>query len=191
MNVYELIYLYFLKDEDAYLELYQHFYPLIVSTMAKKMADMYYLKEEMLEISHQVLYECLEKCRVDRYWFFSAYYIRCLQNRWLDFYDFEIRRNLSIKYEVISLDMTVKEHSNTHHYELISDGQAVHNQIMMKIERERLDTLARNEFSYLELHVLSLKRMGMKNSEIARTLNIEQTKVRSILAKLKKWYTMH
>ncbi|MDO4465765.1 MAG: hypothetical protein Q4C49_02015 [Bacillota bacterium] len=191
MNVNEFIYLYFLKDEDAFLNLYQYYYPLIVSTISRTMADMYHMKDEMLEIAQQVLYECLEKCRVDRHWYFSSFYKRCLQNRLLDFYKYEIIRDYSLKYETIPLDSKVKEDSNTYRYELIPDSHVLHEHIMLKLETERLDSLARYEFSYLELHVLSLKRLGMKNSEIAKELKIEATKVRSILAKLKKWYAMH
>lgn len=191
MNINEYIYLYFIKDEEAYMALYNHFYPLIVSMMSRTMADMYHMKEEMLEISYQVLYECLEKCRVDRYWYFTSYFKKCLFNRWMDFYNFEMRHDVSLKNETLSLDTKIKEHSNTYHYDLITDGHIVHNQVMMKLERERLDALAQREFSYLELHILSLKRMGMKNTEIANLLHLEPAKVRSILAKMKKWYTMH
>ncbi|MBQ0065902.1 MAG: sigma-70 family RNA polymerase sigma factor [Firmicutes bacterium] len=191
MNVYEQIYLYFLKDEQAFIELYNYLYPMIMTLMSRRMADMYHMKEEMLEIAQQVLFECLENSRVDQYWRFVSFYRTSLQNRWNDFYHFEMRHDVSMKYESISLDMEIREDSNTFHYEFVSSGESIHHQVMVQLEQERLDQLAQREFSYLDLNILSLKRMGMTAIEIAQTLGMEASRVRYILSKLKKWYAMH
>lgn len=189
-NLYELIYLFFLMDEEVFFMLIEFFRPITVgiiySLISQNITDD--LRDEYLNFADEIFYECLLKCRIDQYKTLKGFYRTCLKNKLLDYLKGEKLKSPERFYRVVSLDEECKNLSSYYSSLALEQNLEIHEEVMVKIESEQILKIMNRKFSPDEITILALKRNGFTIQEISIILNIGQRKVTYVLNKIKKWF---
>ncbi|MEY8544006.1 sigma-70 family RNA polymerase sigma factor [Dubosiella newyorkensis] len=189
-NIYELIYLYFLKDDEAIARLIEYYRPLVYRLLKEKRSfsrtqDGWF--EDRLALADTVLLDCLESYRPYQNIPFTVYYKSALQNKLIDEGKYEQRHSLNYHFDVVSLDRKVKEDGVTQYVDLIADPQAEH--AKNTLIKDWIDSLQEQKlFSAEDLEVIKLKAEGYKQSEISRMTGKSRKYIRKVLDQFKNWY---
>lgn len=189
-NINELIYYYFMNDEEAFSALIEAFRPTTVAIIQHRFHTRY--AGDYLPLSDCVLYECLQRCRVDRWPFLKSFYSRVLENRLIDALRMEQTHSIQNYYPVFHLDQSVREDIEHYASDLIADPKMhIHEDVMVHTQKDYLYTLMNQNFTKEELDILVLKQQGYSTNEIAQLYQYSVRKVRYILRKIKKWVQVH
>ncbi|MCI6088271.1 MAG: sigma-70 family RNA polymerase sigma factor [Absicoccus porci] len=190
INIYELIYYCFMNDEEAFSALIEAFRPMTVSIIQHR----FHTRNRMdyLPLSDCVLYECLQRCRIDRWQFLKSFYSRALENRLIDAIRMEQTHSIQNYYPVFHLDQSVREDIEHYASDLIADPKMhIHEDVMVHIQKDYLYELMDKNFTKEELDILILKQQGYSTHEIAQQYQYSVRKIRYILRKIKKWVQVH
>ncbi len=194
-NIYEYIYLYFLKDEDALKSLISIYRPITTYLIRRKgiaqqtgdvlIHDYYTLADELMN-------ECINRCQVDKYNHFSAFYKQALINKIIDFNRVFRNHQIEYHYPTFHLDMYVSEEICQYAYEVLPDRSInIHQQTLDKIEWEQTFIKMKEVFSTNDIKIFKYRLMGYRTSEIASMMNLSIRKVRYNLNKMRKWLMSH
>ncbi|MBB5183643.1 hypothetical protein [Catenisphaera adipataccumulans] len=190
-NYYEWIYLFFQKDPEALPNLMAYFRPLTMTVIRNRL-NVYYQESELadfLDLSGQVMVDCLYRCRTDRITRFDTYYSHCLNNRVIDASKHNVSHSLEAHYPTVHLDAFVREDIAHYVSETIPNRRMnVHDDVMVGIRKLEIEKSMKLYFTDYEISILKLKQIGYTNAEIAEARNISVRKVRYILLKIKKWF---
>ena len=189
-NIYEYIYLFFCKDQEALHSLIQLMRPTTSYIIRQK--GMYYLRQDHIlmdyySLADHLLYECLLRCQTDRYQTFTAFYKRSLAHRIIDYNRMYKNHCVEANVPTLHLDQYVREYAHS----LVADHQDVHKQTMAWIHWESIEEQLQRVFSKQEIRIFQLKQNGYSAAEIAETYQMSIRKVRYILTKMKKWIRAH
>lgn len=190
-NIYELIYYFFMNDEDAFEELIEFFRPMTVAIIQARFHSVAN-RNDYFPLSDCVLYECLQRCRTDRWMLLKPFYGRSLENRLIDAVRVENSHSIQNYYPILQLDQAVREDMEPYASDVVADPKVhIHEQAMLHIQQEYLYEMMDTTFSERELSILALKQCGYSTREIASMYHCSVRKVRYILRKIKNWVLAH
>lgn len=181
VNVNELIYLYFLKDEEALPLLIEYYRPMVLSLIRKNpswyKAGRQAANDYIAEMD-ELMINCLERYRFSEDITFTTFYRQAIKNKLTDLHRFHSRRDLGRMYEIHSLDEQLNEDTVTTYEEVTaSPNEELHEKTMAK---ERLDYLLGKLKASLDKEdydILMLKLADHTNKEIAEIKNVSVKKV--------------
>ena len=194
-NIYEWIYLYFQRDEEALPLLIKYFRPITLSIISNRFKHRRIESatwNECVSLADSVLNDCINRCKVDQYPMFKALYRTSLNNRLIDRNRTEYVHTPEHHVDVLHLDCFVND--NMCHYisEAIADPRVnVHQDVIVKCDVEQKYNELPIYFTAYERQILEWKRLGYTTAEIADRLNVNVRHVRYILLKMKKWALSH
>lgn len=194
-NIYELIYLYFLKDEEALHRLISIYRPATASIIYQKglaHKASHYLVDDYFLLADQVMTDCLVRLQPHRYQLFSAFYKQALRHRIID-YNRKFRNSqIEYHYSTVHLDQYIHEDVQHYAYQQIEDPKMnIHQDVLDTIYYKELITQLPNTFTSFEISIWKQRMMGYSTREIADERKISIRKVRYILGKVKKWMELH
>lgn len=195
MNINELIYLYFCKDEEALQLLIKVFRPLVYNLIKKQYSykiGIYDIKDDFIQIADQQLVLCLETYHPNSDISFAAYYKYCLINRFANTNKKLKTDSLGNHSSTLSLDAKIKEDESNYYLELLEDQREnVHQKTLNKLEFNRLMALSSKMFSKEEQKILYYVMDDESMAEIARKMDLTPRQVRYRFAKMKEKIQLH
>lgn len=195
MNINELIYLYFCKDEEALELLIKVFRPLVYSLIKKQYQYKIGIndsKDDFIQIADQQLVLCLDSYHPNSDISFAAYYKFCLINRFANTNKKLKTDSLGNHPNTLSLDAKIKEDESNYYLELLEDQREnVHQKTLNKLEYKRLMALSGKMFSKEEQTILAYVMDDVNMTEIARRMDLTPRQVRYRFAKMKKKIQLH
>ena len=190
-NINELIYLFFLQDEEALEMLIDHYRPMIraiISTrIQSRKVDSLVIKE-YLSWADTLLIECLYRYRFDIQKDFTSLYRCSFKNRSLDLTKRNARKSFSYYSTPISMDQKVCEEESIYIRDTIPAKKMDVPKITYSlIQLQHIEEVLEKEFTKEEAQIFHFKKEGYSNKDIADMLHISASKVRYVLLKIKKW----
>lgn len=190
-NVHELIYLFYLQDEEALQLLIEYYRPMVraitASRIQSKKVDPLVIKE-YLSLADTLLVDCLYRYRTDINKDFTSLYRQSFKNRSLDLLEKNARKSFSYYSTPISMDQKIAEDESIYLRDIIpAQKMDVQNIAFSKIQLQKIEDALDAHFTGEEARIFYLKKAGYTNKDIAEMLNISVKKVRYVLQKIKKW----
>lgn len=189
MNPYELIYLYFLKDEEALPLLISQFRP--ITTVVLK--DSYEFcrsdahdRQDYYAMADLVMVDAIEHYRLNVNTPFEAFYKTCLKNRLIDAGRKSSRDYLTRPFEVISLDRQISSTSTTYIRDLVCPAREIQrDRAMDRVEVNYLIDSLRKQSDPLQYAIFNEYAAGYSMREISQRHSLSIKKVRILLEKTK------
>ncbi len=190
-NINLYIYLFFLKDEEAFLILKEIFRPLIyhtIGTFHVHSTDCSWNQNDFFMVADMVLLKCLYYFRIHTRYNFASFYKFSLNNKIKDICRTNRRNSIPQDMEIVHLDYLVSEERSQYAVEKI-DAQrfSLHETVVNKLLYDELIQKLFLQMDETAQNVLKLWLQGYKRKEICQILNLRVYEVARILEKVKNY----
>ena len=178
-NVNEWIYYFFIKDEEAFDVLSQHYKPMMLS-VCRQVCGNEYLEwqtiEDFFQLGDMILLECLLKYRFDLTTDFSLFFYVNLRNRAVDEGRYMIHSTFSPYFSAISLDQKIREDNNMYYRDIVENINGINeeNFILTKSEVEYYMSIAKKKLKSVDYGILSMYIQGYSMKDICTKYGISR-----------------
>lgn len=191
-NINEVIYRYFVQDEDALPELLHYSRSIAVNEYKSWTGRNHVPRHELDEFissADLILIECLQSYRTDQQTSFISYYKRALKNWLTD----QARRKTGIRYEeekAISLDCRIGETGSTYLHEIVKDEKAAAPDSFLL--RESVAELSQSpDLSDKEREIVEMLLQGYSKKEICEKTKKCYKTIRRTCARFERLLKRH
>lgn len=191
-NVNFWIYLFFIKDEEAFSYLRKH-YRAMVNTIichANVSRDGHQLNRwDMLAIADTILLKCLYWFQIRRQRNFTSFYKQVLLNEFKDTYRISYRNRMPEYYQHVYLDSKVNEETRDYYVEQTYVSQDPTHEVVIGsiMVKNYLDQVLA-QLNPMQKKILSLRIKGYRRIDICRQLKISPQRHDYAVRKIKKCF---
>lgn len=178
-NIYELIYLYHLHDEEALKLLIGCYRPMVLSFCTRQPEGTE--RDDYLAFADSLLVDCLDGYRQDLGLSFSTYYRSCLKNRSVDRIRYSMGRRPGPGIRMVYLDDQMPDGRHQVCESIPDLRQDLERQVMIRMQLDQLLENQRRSGDQRSMEVLSLRARQYSLREISARTGMPLWKVRSIL----------
>ena len=190
-NINLYIYLFFLKDEEAFPILKEIFKPLIYHTIGAfqvHSTDCLWNQSDFFLVADMVLLKCLYYFRIHTRFSFASFYKYSLNNKIRDICRTNRRKSFPWDVEIVHLDYLVSEERSQYAVEKIAAQKfSLHETVVNKLLYDEMIQKLFLELDENAKKVLELWLQVYKRKEICRILNLRVYEVNSVLEKVKNY----
>lgn len=190
-NIHFLIYLFFIKDEEAFGYLREIYQPMVNTIICNSNVskDGHQLNRwDMLAIADTILLKCLYLFQIGRHFSFTAFYKRVLMNEFKDVYRVTSRQRIPDTYQHVYLDSKIKEEEGSYFVDqTIVSLDPTHKMVMGSIMAKMYLDLILPKLNPTQRKIFLLRLKGYRRIDICNRLKISKQRYDYTIKKVKAY----
>lgn len=176
ININLWIYLFFIRDEEAFVFLQQFYRPMVRHILCvQNITPQGYLlnQHDLMCVADTVLLRCLYYFRFHEKRSFSSFYRQALLNEFKDTYKKNTRFKTPDELQRVHLDSRIGEEQETYLSEFMPfEPDLTHRIVMEALEMEQYKTWMYSQLNSLQRKVFDFRLNGFRRVDICRLLQI-------------------